>query len=546
MKSFVGTIVERGVRDRKGLTAALVVVVATGSASSGLLALAFGKVAAYAMGVSPPNTLAHPIVLAIGAMVVRASSQSLNSLLSASFAEHIAKIAHQQVITRLIASHPRDDLDQRSDSVGSAQELLQRLRWNVLSAGVITLGSLVMATTLATIAMVMATRVATIAIALAVGLSSVVAVLTSRNRNSLRLMGETHVEAGRGLRERVELAREARALGALDTLTKDAIAFHDRAADARLAHAKMQVSHAGIMEFVGALALASFAFFVDPRVQSETLATALAALVLLVRPAQSLAQNAQTLLAARHEVERMARAFFESPVAPEHTEQTADDTHVEDGLVVRGLTVTYDGRLVLDAVDLTVARGEVVALLGPSGCGKSTLLECAVGARAPSAGRVYVDGAPVRPRADVRALGLAWAPQRPSFLSESLGDNVDPSGATDEPTLREALREAGLDELLARAPHGIATVVPRAGGLLSAGERARLALARVFVTSPRYLVLDEPTASLDDATEAAILRAVVARARAGAGVLIATHRTSTAAHADRRFRLHDGKLEPID
>jgi ABC-type transport system involved in cytochrome bd biosynthesis fused ATPase/permease subunit len=334
------------------------------------------------------------------------------------------------------------------------------------------------------------------------------------------------------------MARESRALGAHERHANQAIQAHDRASAAEEAHARMQATHTGMLELAAAFAMACFVLVLDGG-GGASLASALAALVLLVRPSQALATSMQQLSASASEVERLAQAILADVPSP-----VLGSTGAGAGLCVTGLSVRYGERAVLDAVDLVVSPGEVVALLGPSGTGKSTLLECIAGARSRDAGSITVEGRPVAPRADVRALGLAWAPQRPAFLTGTLAENVDPRGTAAEAEVLSALREACLSELVEAIT--LSGEVAHAGASLSTGERARLALARAVITRPRCLVLDEPTASLDDETEAAVMRSVVERARGGAAVLVATHRASTAAHADRRFRLRHGKLEAID
>ena len=210
------------------------------------------------------------------------------------------------------------------------------------------------------------------------------------------------------------------------------------------------------------------------------------------------------------------------------------------GLEVSGLTVSYAGRgrPALDAVTLSVRPGEILALTGPSGCGKSTLLSVLLGFVRPDSGEVSVGGvdlAEIDPTA-WRA-GIAWVPQRPHLFATTLDANVR-LGRPDAPgaAVDAAVEGAGLGALVRRLPQGLATPLGEGGAGLSAGERQRVALARAFLRDAPLLLLDEPTAGLDGATEAGVLDAVRRLAR-GRTVLLVAHRPALVAIADRTVEL---------
>lgn len=205
-------------------------------------------------------------------------------------------------------------------------------------------------------------------------------------------------------------------------------------------------------------------------------------------------------------------------------------------LRVEGVTVHVDGRArpALDGAWLEVRPGEIVALTGPSGCGKSTLLSVLLGFRAPDGGRVRVgdvDLADVDVEAWRRRVG--WVSQRPSLFAGTVADNVrlgTPS-ATDADVVA-ALRDAGAADLEPDLPVG------DAGDCLSAGQRRRVAIARALVRRPALLLLDEPTAGLDAATEAAVLHALRHRA---VTTLVVAHRPAVLTAADRAITLRPSK-----
>ena len=180
------------------------------------------------------------------------------------------------------------------------------------------------------------------------------------------------------------------------------------------------------------------------------------------------------------------------------------------------------------SVDLRVAPGEVVALAGPSGGGKSTAVGLLLGFVTPSAGRVLVGGVDLSDvDIDWWRSRVAWVPQRPVLFPGTVAENVRLGDPTAGPARLAAVAAAtGLDGLLS-------TVV---GDGLSTGERQRVALARALLRDAPVLLLDEPTANLDGAAEAALVAAIRAAA-VGRTVLVVAHRPALLAIADRVVHL---------
>ncbi|KAF3466325.1 thiol reductant ABC exporter subunit CydD [Streptomyces sp. Tu 3180] len=222
------------------------------------------------------------------------------------------------------------------------------------------------------------------------------------------------------------------------------------------------------------------------------------------------------------------------------------------GLSFEGVTVRYPGRstAAVSDVSFTVAPGETVALVGPSGSGKSTLLNVLLGFVEPAEGRVRVGGTDLA-GADPAEWHrhVAWVPQRPHLYAGTIAENVRLARPdADDDAVRRALRDAGALEFVDALPEGAGTVLGEDGAGLSAGQRQRLALARAFLADRPVLLLDEPTAALDGATEAEVV-AAVRRLAAGRTVLLVVHRPALLAVADRVVRLAEpapaGHGEPV-
>ncbi|MEZ5094308.1 thiol reductant ABC exporter subunit CydD [Nocardioides sp.] len=217
------------------------------------------------------------------------------------------------------------------------------------------------------------------------------------------------------------------------------------------------------------------------------------------------------------------------------------------GIEVAGLTLGYAGRErpVVSGLDARFPSPGMTAVVGPSGCGKSTLLAALLGELEPREGRIVVAGtelADLDP-ADWHAQ-VAWAPQRPWLTAGSIAANlrVGAREATDE-QLWEALARVRLAEVVRALPEGLAHRLGDDGAGLSAGQQARLSLARVVLADRPVVVLDEPTAHLDTETEAVLLDTLRDLARTACVVVVA-HRPAVVEAADHVLTLPDAVTAP--
>ena len=189
---------------------------------------------------------------------------------------------------------------------------------------------------------------------------------------------------------------------------------------------------------------------------------------------------------------------------------------------------------VLSSVSFAVAPGERLAIVGPSGSGKSTIADLILRLLDPDAGSVKLDGHDVRDLAleDLRR-HVVLVDQEPFVFHASIADNIRYArpGASLE-SVRAAARAAGIDEFVSRLPDGYSTIVGERGAALSSGERQRIAIARALLVDPSVLVLDEPSAALDPASERQVLDGYD-RIMRGRTTLLITHRLALASAADR-------------
>jgi ABC-type lipoprotein export system ATPase subunit len=211
-----------------------------------------------------------------------------------------------------------------------------------------------------------------------------------------------------------------------------------------------------------------------------------------------------------------------------------------EGLTVSGVSHGYGagaGRVeVLHDVSLEVAPGELVALAGPSGSGKTTLCHLAAGFESPERGSVTVDGRPAVAVADWSV--VAVVPQQHGLLA----------GLTVEDNVCLPAHRAGVDATASFAALAEAldlSAFTRRGVLeTSLGEQQRTAVARALLLAPRVVVLDEPTGHQDDDHVLEVAEVLVDAARAGSGVLVATHDRRVWDVADRVITIDEGRLGP--
>lgn len=210
----------------------------------------------------------------------------------------------------------------------------------------------------------------------------------------------------------------------------------------------------------------------------------------------------------------------------------------EDLLVIENLCHSFGGLAAVSGLDARVEPNEIVGLIGPNGAGKSVLLRTAHGLLEPDAGEVRFEGRPP-PGKGLAFEGQALVFQHPSLFRGSVLENLllvpDPPGRS-RPGRRERAQR-----MLERV--GLRSLAGAPALKLSGGERQRLALARAWLTEPRLMLLDEPTASLDPSATDQVEQLIRDIRASGCRVLIVSHNLGQAARlADEVVFMHHGRL----
>ncbi|MCO5082943.1 MAG: ABC transporter ATP-binding protein/permease [Rhizobiaceae bacterium] len=252
-----------------------------------------------------------------------------------------------------------------------------------------------------------------------------------------------------------------------------------------------------------------------------------------------------TMIAARSAVAvSRIRELLQTPPLPGEGTTGAP---AGNAITLEGVAFSYpDGREVLRGIDLRIAEGETVAIVGPSGTGKSTLARLLLRLEDPTSGRIClgdIDMREIEPSA--LRLKLAAVFQDSVLFHGTIGDNIALSATrADHGGLLRVLRDARADDIAGDGEATLRLAISDRGQRLSGGEKQRVAIARALLKDAPVLLLDEATASIDAASEAAIQEAVERTAQ-GRTVIVIAHRLRSIRDADRIVVLNGGTVEAI-
>jgi len=211
-------------------------------------------------------------------------------------------------------------------------------------------------------------------------------------------------------------------------------------------------------------------------------------------------------------------------------------------LILKDLVKIYNGRRVVDSVNLEINSGKVVGLLGPNGAGKTTTFYMTVGIIKPNSGSVYIDNEEITdyPMFQRAKRGVGYLPQEPSvFKKLTVKKNLMAILELLPVSKEEQLRKA--DNLLTEL--GIQHLANQKAMVLSGGERRRLEITRALATDPNFILLDEPFAGIDPLAIIDIQNIIIHLAKRGIGVLISDHNVrETLGVCDKAYILNNGQV----
>ena len=279
----------------------------------------------------------------------------------------------------------------------------------------------------------------------------------------------------------------------------------------------------------------------EDRITIGTLVAFMAYHSRLLSPIQNLMGLSSSLATARVSLSRIFE-LLDTPAEVVEKPNAVALARVTKGIRFDHVSLRHDREAVLDEVSFEIAVGAFCVILGPSGAGKSTIANLMVRLLDVDSGRVIIDGVDVR---DLRLADLrreaVLIDQDPYLLNATIAENIAyPNPQASRAEIEQAGKQAGLDELIARLPHGYDTKSGERGLALSAGERQRIALARGLLRRPSILILDEPTSALDPATETVVVRHLRETLQ-GTTVIIITHRPALAEVATQVITVQDRK-----
>lgn len=281
--------------------------------------------------------------------------------------------------------------------------------------------------------------------------------------------------------------------------------------------------------------------------QPETFFAFIFAFYQVIEPAKSFSgayYNVQKGMAAVERIDSLMNSLQERGILSD-SESTL---HFEDEIKIENLSYTYQGdeKVVLKGIDLSIKKGEVVALVGPSGSGKSTLADLIMGFYPIKKGKVSIDGKSIGEIDIARLRSLfGLVSQHAVLFNDTIRNNITfGQSGVDETKLLRAAEIANAKEFIEELQYGFDTIIGDKGMKISGGQRQRLTIARAILYNPQILILDEATSSLDSESEKLVQDALEKILHDRTSIIIA-HRLSTIRNADKIVVMDEGKIIAI-
>lgn len=258
-----------------------------------------------------------------------------------------------------------------------------------------------------------------------------------------------------------------------------------------------------------------------------------------VGPIQKLMTNWKELVTARQAYERLNALLM----SDERRQSQMQLPTVTGHLVVSKVAAVPPGhnKAVLAEINFEVKPGQAVAVVGPSAAGKTCLARLLIGVWAPAKGSVRLDGVDISSwNHDEFGPQIGYVPQEIEFFEGTVAENIARLGEVDAEKVVQATKLIGMHETILAFPKGYDTELGETGFALSGGQRQRLAICRALYGTPKYIVMDEPNANLDEVGESALAQAITYLKSQGSAVIITTHRPRLVSVADNLLVLRNG------
>ena len=273
----------------------------------------------------------------------------------------------------------------------------------------------------------------------------------------------------------------------------------------------------------------------------------------IINPSKDLSKAAYGIRRGMASLERIDAVLnTQSNIIEPSNPQTLQPSNFQQDIVFHHVHFGYQpDREVLTDINLTVKKGQTVALVGQSGSGKTTLTDLVPRFYDPQAGTVTLDGTDIRrfTTHDLRAL-MGIVCQEPILFNDTVYNNITfgvdttqpaPNGLTWTQAVEQAARIANAHDFISAMPEGYQTVIGDRGTRLSGGQRQRLSIARAILKNPPILILDEATSALDSESERLVQEALE-HLMSERTTLVVAHRLSTIRHADLICVMHEGRI----
>ncbi|MDQ3144166.1 MAG: type I secretion system permease/ATPase [Pseudomonadota bacterium] len=391
---------------------------------------------------------------------------------------------------------------------------------------------------------------------LTLGGALLIILLAWRNERATREpLQQANVAAGRSYAAydaSVASSDVVRALGLREAMVRghlgDRRAMMELQTDAGMTSAKLTAHSKFVRLLLQSLALGVGALLaIDAKVSPGAVFASMFIVGRALAPIDQLVGGWRSIIQARGAIAVLDELFGATPPDVARTRLPAPMGRLD----IEGLTVVGQGQKpILYNIGFRVEPGEVVAIVGPSGAGKSTLVRAIAGAIRATGGHVRFDGAEQRDwDPEQLADHVGFMPQETRLFAGTIKDNIsrfrgltgEPAHELDEDAVAAATL-AGAHEMILQLPGGYDNMIQLGGGGLSAGQAQRIALARALFRGPRYVILDEPNASLDAEGDSQLTVTLEQLKKRGTTILVVAHRLSVLPVVDKLLVIRDGRL----